>query len=102
MRAAGVHVTRQGDWATWDPEHRAVVAWAVREASTNIIRHANATSCTLAFDDNGVTVTDNGNGLEGSREGHGLTGLRRRVDEAGGTVTLSDMGDGTELRVEFA
>lgn len=102
LRAAGIHVTRHGDWATWAPERRAIVAWAVREASTNIIRHANATSCTLAFDENGVTVTDNGNGLEGSREGHGLTGLRRRVGEAGGTVTLSDTGDGTELRVEFA
>ncbi|MBM7817326.1 two-component system sensor histidine kinase DesK [Brevibacterium paucivorans] len=102
MRAAGIHVTRHGDWAAWAPERRAVVAWAVREASTNVIRHAGATSCTLAFDDNGVTVTDNGNGLEGSREGHGLTGLRRRVEEAGGTVTLSDTGDGTELRVEFA
>ena len=102
MRAAGIHVARHGDWAAWAPERRAVVAWAVREASTNIIRHADATSCTLAFDDTGVTVTDNGNGLEGSREGHGLTGLRRRVEDAGGTVTLSDTGEGTELRVEFA
>ncbi|MDK8345911.1 sensor histidine kinase [Brevibacterium sp. UMB1308A] len=102
LRAAGIHIARHGDWAAWDPERRAVVAWAVREASTNIIRHAGATSCTLAFDENGVTVTDNGNGLEGSCEGHGLTGLRRRVEEAGGTVTLSDSGGGTELRVEFA
>ena len=68
-------------------------AWVLREAVTNVIRHANATTCTVEITDNSLTVRDDGPGITAS-PGNGLRGMRRRVEAAGGTLTL---GNGVEV-----
>lgn len=74
--------------------------WAVREASTNVIRHSQATSCTIIVRvADGVatlTVADNGVGAASTRgrdlTGTGLLGLGERFAVAGGTVTTAATG----------
>jgi signal transduction histidine kinase len=49
-----------------------------------------------------VEVRDNGSGQASFGSGSGLTGLRERVAEQGGTLTLdSRLGRGTALRAVF-
>ncbi|WP_235840665.1 sensor histidine kinase [Corynebacterium liangguodongii] len=63
----------------------------VREALSNIVRHAHATEAVITVDVLGdqatIDVYDDGVGI-GTREGFGLTGLRARVEEAGGALTV--------------
>jgi two-component system, NarL family, sensor histidine kinase DesK len=75
----------------------------LREAATNIARHAAATCASVAFEciDGGLclTISDNGRGgvLE---EGNGLTGMRERVRALGGRLQIhSQQGQGTRLRI---
>jgi len=78
-----------------------VLALALREAVTNIVRHARATTCTLRFhiEDNQhrLSVQDNGE-HQATREGNGLRGMRERVEALGGRVSL-DRSAGTRLLI---
>ena len=74
------------------PEPAASVAERlVREGLSNIVRHAGASSAVVTVDRLGATATidvfDNGRGITGP-EGYGLKGLRARVEEAGGELTV--------------
>jgi two-component system sensor histidine kinase DesK len=72
----------------------ALLAWVVREAVTNVVRHAAASECEIALHrdagtDNDVvtlTVSDDGRGAAASF-GNGLTGLAERLSAVGGTLT---------------
>lgn len=79
--------------------HEGVLALALREAVTNVIRHARATSCNLSLrQDNGacrLEIKDNGCGELGF-EGVGLSGMRTRVEALGGTLQR-DVASGTRL-----
>jgi len=79
------------------PAEETVLSLIVREAVTNIVRHAQASHCRLEFASNGfgtaLTVEDDGRG--GVREeGNGLRGMRERVESIGGKL-LIDSGEGT-------
>jgi len=78
-----------------------VLALALREAVTNIVRHARATTCTLRFHmedgQHRLTVADNGE-HPAAREGNGLRGMRERVEALGGRVLL-DRTTGTRLLI---
>ncbi len=67
-----------------------VLSLAVREAVTNVVRHANARSCRLKLDQqNGscrLEIEDDGRGGLHT-EGNGLRGMRERVEMLGGTLT---------------
>lgn len=80
-----------------------VLALALREAVTNIVRHAQATECTLRFvSDHGhrrLVVEDNGPNTV-LHEGNGLRGMRERVEALGGHMEL-DRGRGTRLQIEL-
>ncbi len=74
------------------PEPAASVAERlVREGLSNIVRHAGASSAVVTVDKLGATATidvfDNGRGISGP-EGYGLKGLRARVEEVGGEMTV--------------
>jgi signal transduction histidine kinase len=83
-----------------------VLLRATQEAFANIRKHAQASAVTvdLAPSASGVrlTVTDNGIGMDsGHPEGFGLRGMRARVAQVGGAMTLSTgSGGGTTLTVE--
>jgi two-component system, NarL family, sensor histidine kinase DevS len=63
----------------------------VREAVSNAVRHADASTLTVdvTVDDNlCIEVVDNGRGMSSDFTGSGLTNLRRRAEEAGGTFAV--------------
>ena len=83
------------------PAVEAAVALAVREAVTNVVRHAHARFCRIgivtAGDDVRLTVVDDGRGTS-APEGTGLSGMRERVAALGGQVHFRVDG-GTTLTV---
>jgi two-component system, NarL family, sensor histidine kinase DesK len=83
----------------------ALLAWVVREAVTNIVRHAQATECEIALhaDKDVVTlsVADDGRGPDGTALGNGLRGLLERVSAAGGTLSTGAR-DGGGFRLEVS
>ncbi|HEY3503116.1 MAG TPA: histidine kinase [Actinocatenispora sp.] len=85
-----------------DERADALLAWAVREGTTNVIRHSGAGRCTITLDHDGtqavLRVADDGAG--GAAElGNGLRGLTERLAAAGGTVRAEPDGRGFMLTV---
>jgi two-component system sensor histidine kinase DesK len=87
----------------------AVLAWAVREGATNVIRHSRARNCEilLSRDEEGIhaEITDDGRGSrenEGEATGSGLSGLAERVAAGGGDLeTHSLPKGGFRLRISL-
>ncbi|BBY46012.1 sensor histidine kinase [Mycolicibacterium celeriflavum] len=72
----------------------------VREAISNTVRHAKATTMTVdvRVDDHlTIEVTDDGRGVPDDITGSGLTNLRKRADEVGGEFTLEHRPQGGTL-----
>ncbi|MDK7741818.1 sensor histidine kinase [Helcobacillus massiliensis] len=77
-------------------------AAVLREAVTNTVRHAEASRCTITVAPGRLQVVDDGRGRGEAADGNGLRGLRRRVTEAGGRVTVeSAPGEGTAVTVRM-
>lgn len=83
------------------PQVEAAVALALREAVTNIVRHAGAERCTIGVVTTGndvrLTVADDGRG-SAAPDGSGLAGMRERISALGGAVERR-MDGGTTLTV---
>lgn len=86
-------------------DSEAALAWALREAVTNVVRHSGAGRCTVELlrrrtvDGDPVlelSVEDNGSGGAGPH-GNGLTGLAERLHRAGGTLEAGPTGHGFRL-----
>ena len=81
-----------------------VLSLAVREAVTNIVRHAEATECRMRLETtvdgfHSLLVEDDGRHVV-TREGNGLRGMRERVQALGGRFSLKS-AQGTTLRIEL-
>jgi two-component system sensor histidine kinase DesK len=98
---AGIAASVEGDPHEVDPRHRIALAWAVRELTTNVLRHSAATTCRIEVGEDRIAVTDDGRGPRGSREGNGLRGLRERVEPTGGTVVVEPADPGTRVEVRL-
>lgn len=100
---AGIDARLPEDVSMVEPRHRVVLAWALREAVTNVVRHSAARTCVVELGSDWLSVVDDGRGLRGRREGNGLHGLRERANAAGGTVTIGPGagGPGTCLKVQL-
>ncbi len=105
LAAAGVQMTfldAAGRQAP-DAAEETVLSLAVREAVTNIVRHAEATHCRIALSEtNGfhvLSVEDDG-GNRVRHEGNGLRGMRERVEAMGGRFWVVSEA-GTKLIVEL-
>ena len=95
---AGIQTVVHGDVADTDPRHRALLAWVLREAVTNVVRHAAASSVVVDLGPRGISVTDDGTGIS-RPAGNGLRGMEERVTDAGGTLSVLDAGPGTRVQV---
>lgn len=98
LEADGIRCTLETPQEPVPEELGTLLAWVVREGTTNVLRHSSATRCriTIALRD-GVAalemVNDGVTGLDG-RGGTGLIGLSERVAAAGGAVAAGAGGAG--------
>ncbi len=103
LTAAGIQADVHESRVSLDPAVEAVLAWAVREGATNVIRHSGARHCTFrvsaSLTDAGVEVIDDGHGT--TANGNGAGGADGAVapsgvgaGEVGGAVAPSDDGAG--------
>ncbi|HEX7152339.1 MAG TPA: sensor histidine kinase [Thermoanaerobaculia bacterium] len=99
LTTAGVALEAQLDNIALPPSHEVVLALAMREAVTNIVRHASAKHCRIALRHQGeeivMTIADDGRGTS-APFGDGLTGMRERLQALGGKLTR-DNSVGTVL-----
>jgi two-component system, NarL family, sensor histidine kinase DesK len=99
LAAAGVTLESDIGAVALSPDQERTLALALREAVTNIIRHARAKRCRIALANSGdvltLTIEDDGVGGDAS-EGAGLSGMRARLAEVGGTLER-DLRHGTCL-----
>jgi two-component system, NarL family, sensor histidine kinase DesK len=102
LAAADVALTVEREpGLTLAPTVASALGLALREAVTNVVRHANATRCTVTLrtDDDQVVLEIADDGVGGAApEGNGLTGMRERITALGGVVTRKARG-GTALTV---
>jgi two-component system, NarL family, sensor histidine kinase DesK len=101
LETAGVAVKCEAPQLTLPPLHESVLSMAVKEAVTNVVRHAEAHNCILRLEQhNGscrLEISDDGRG--GSQhEGSGLRGMRERVEMLGGTLQRQSQA-GTKITI---
>ena len=81
--AANVSFAFKGDAAVLTPLQESALSLVLREAVTNVIRHAEATRCyaELTRSEEGLLfeIVDNGQGVGKADEGNGLHSIRERV-----------------------
>lgn len=88
--------------ATIDAPHQEALGWALREAVTNVVRHSEATWCTIALETGDrvrLTVTNDGARRTRHGAGSGLVGLAERITPLGGTIETAS--DGSQFVVTF-
>jgi len=113
LDAAGIEMRVREPREDLPAEVEALLAWAVREGTTNVIRHSGARTCEIAIAPDPQTggasaeIHDDGRGVNGGRPnggggaaGNGLDGLRERAALLAGTVEAGAApGGGFRLRV---
>lgn len=100
LDAAGIepHIEQETDALAAAED--AVLAWAVREAVTNLVRHSAASHATIRTSRDGtrvrLEVTDDGRGATGdpAPDGNGLAGLRERLELVGGRLDAGPLPEG--------
>lgn len=108
LDAAGVTLQCESKPPQLAASEETVLSLIVREAVTNIVRHAQASHCRIEINTTSTGtsffVEDDGRG--GIRqEGSGLRGMRERVESVGGRLSIEsyegDSSHGTRLVVEL-
>jgi two-component system sensor histidine kinase DesK len=115
--AAGVELDDDAELTlrsgTFDPDAEAVLAWCLREAVTNVIRHSRARYCQLRLTERAgelsLEVTDDGHGIAGqdvdnhknpgNPQGSGLRGVSERLSAVGGHLSLGPASVGRGFRL---
>jgi two-component system sensor histidine kinase DesK len=93
---------------SFDAEAEAALAWCLREAVTNVIRHSGARTCRVRLTERGgelsLEVSDDGQGMkapgdaatgnasDGASGGSGLRGMAERLSAADGRLSFSAPG----------
>jgi two-component system sensor histidine kinase DesK len=91
---------------TFDADAEAALAWCLREATTNVIRHSGARHCEIGLATSGreltLTVCDDGRGVRPSAvdsTGSGLRGMSERLTAVGGHLRMEPAPAGGFLLV---
>jgi len=100
LDSAGIALTVSGKASALPSHHASALGLALREAVTNVLRHAGAktVAVTLAEDAQAfeIMVEDDGGG-EAPAPGGGLTGMRRRLETLGGDLDIGRGESGVRL-----
>jgi len=103
LETAGVTVSTESTDLPLTPAQESVAALIMREAVTNVVRHARAQNCMLRLARNNgncvLEVEDDGCG-GAHAEGNGMRGMRERIEALGGTFTCKT-SSGTKVKFEF-
>jgi two-component system sensor histidine kinase DesK len=104
LQAAGVSFACESPLPQLRAEEETVLCLALREAVTNIVRHAQATHCHMRFTASSdgyhsLLITDNGAHAT-LQEGNGLRGMRERVQSLGGRLSITT-DPGVTLLIEL-
>ena len=82
------------------PDVDEAFAMVVREAVTNVVRHSDATTCTIRVVSTPtswrLSVKDDGRGQVGAIEGTGVAGMKARIDALDGELSWSSHRGRTE------
>lgn len=90
LDSAGVQLSTNLKSVTLSTEENDLLCFVLREAVTNILRHANATKCRIELVHDvfpGITIEDDGIGKHG-HDGNGIEGMRERLRNANGRLTI--------------
>ena len=89
LETAGIVVNAEVCELPLSPAQETVLTLALREAITNVVRHAEAKRCSVRLqrEENLCTleIADNGRGAD-APEGNGLRGMRERLEALGGSL----------------
>lgn len=100
LKAAGIEHETAGTPPQLSARGETVMAMALREAVTNVIRHSGARRCRIAFEAGGggmrLIVRDDGRGAGSYDGGSGLDVMRARALDLGGDLLIDSRG-GTRL-----
>jgi two-component system sensor histidine kinase DesK len=104
LQAAGVALACESPLPQLHVAEETVLCLAVREAVTNIVRHAQATHCRMRFTTSGdgfhsLLIADDGTRTK-LQEGNGLRGMRERVQSLGGRLSIT-ADAGVSLLIEL-
>jgi signal transduction histidine kinase len=100
LAAAGVAATIEAGHPELSPRSRTVLATVLREGVTNLLRHSEATHCTITISSAGgvvsIDIVNDGAPAEVDAErGSGLTNLATRAASIGGSLLAQASADGT-------
>ncbi len=102
LHTAGIAVSVDIGGTSIEPAHETTIAWALREAVTNVVKHSGARTCRISLDAgdgcSALEVRDDGSGPGGGGTGTGLGGLADRIHALGGTIEVGP-GDGAGFRL---
>ncbi|MBV9169265.1 MAG: sensor histidine kinase, partial [Chloroflexi bacterium] len=86
-----------------DPAYESTLAWAVREAVTNVVKHSGARRCRIELQvtegSTTLQIRDDGRGGAHGSDGTGLHGLADRVQALGGTLEARRSAGGFSVQV---
>jgi two-component system sensor histidine kinase DesK len=104
LTAAGIDCNLTESEVLFPDDVDAVLAWAVREGTTNVIRHSHALHCAIRVRAEGdraaVEIEDDGDAAPALGRGSGLHGLRERAERARGELEAGARpGGGFRLRL---
>lgn len=99
LTAAGIACEVTGETDGLPADVQSALAWVVREATTNVLRHGDAERCAvgvrrteervvLTVENDGAAAASDGGG------GSGLAGLRERLAAVDGTLEAGRVGEG--------
>ncbi len=104
LQLAGIELAGDDTLGAIPSAPEGVLAWAVREGVTNVLKHSHATHCSVRLRrEQGsavLEVVDDGAGGSPNGAGSGLKGIEERVRGAGGSFFAG--GDGLGFRLQVA
>ncbi|MFJ8539096.1 sensor histidine kinase [Streptomyces sp. NPDC093591] len=99
LTAAGIECEVTGEAAGLPAEVQSALAWVVREATTNVLRHGDAGRCAVGVrvSEGRVVLTVQNDGAAEAADGgggSGLAGLRERLAAVDGTLAAGRVEEG--------
>ena len=103
LETAGITVECESTEVPLSRAQESVLALALREAVTNVVRHAQAQRCSVRLSREQelctLEIADNGRGAD-APEGNGLRGMRERLEAIGGSLQRQTQA-GTRLIIHL-